>query len=174
MATTDSNGASNALKPVIAHDVGDSVATDIIELSNTELDMAITTSNDMEDAPGASMTVEDLRISAEPLKMVPAKTTPVKSTPKNTTAAIKKTQSDMMLLRGRSALPTAAAESSFEWRGINVYVGSGKNRKQILHDFNGSIKSGELLALMGGTPLLCCVLCVLYAVCIAPKHFQFG
>ena len=151
------NGASNSLNPPV-HGVAESMthSHDVIEMSNTELDVAIAASNDMEEpshvGDEAPTSVDDLHVSTvgSPLKMSASKTTPVPTKAKDRTAAMKKTQSDMMLLRNRSALPTAAAESQFEWRGVNVYVGSGRNRKQILHDFNGSIKSGELLALMGG------------------------
>jgi len=52
----------------------------------------------------------------------------------------------------RSALPSMAKSCLFEWRNINVFVGNDpKTRKQILHNFNGSIRSGELLAVMGGS-----------------------
>ena len=78
-------------------------------------------------------------------------TTKISPKSKQKKKVIKKSQSDILLTRQNSALPDAAAQSLFEWRGISVYVGTGKKRKQILHDFNGSIQSGKLLAVMGGT-----------------------
>ena len=61
--------------------------------------------------------------------------------------------SNAIVQKENSALPRAASEVQLEWRDINVYVGKGRRKTQILYDFKGSIKSGELLALMGGTSL---------------------
>eukprot|EP01083_Nonionella_stella_P065282 170916_1 len=55
--------------------------------------------------------------------------------------------------RRRSAMPSFAIQCKFEWQDLNVYVGNDMsgNRKQILHNFHGSIESGQLLAVMGGS-----------------------
>eukprot|EP01083_Nonionella_stella_P037505 102255_1 len=50
-----------------------------------------------------------------------------------------------------SELPSYATFCKFAWEDLNVFVGSGKKKKQILFDMNGSISSGQLMAIMGGS-----------------------
>ena len=63
----------------------------------------------------------------------------------------------------RSALPSFASNCRFEWHNLNVFVGDKRNKKQILFDFNGSVESGELLAVMGG---------ILYTNIYKQQHFR--
>eukprot|EP01084_Bolivina_argentea_P204188 348661_1 len=49
----------------------------------------------------------------------------------------------------KSALPDFTKNSKFEWKNLNVFIGTDTNNTQILHNINGSIKSGQLLAVMG-------------------------
>eukprot|EP01084_Bolivina_argentea_P315335 546288_1 len=63
---------------------------------------------------------------------------------------IKMMQSEIFQ-KARSALPSMAQTCIFEWRNLNVYVGNNTKGKQILHNFNGTVRSGELLAVMGGS-----------------------
>ena len=55
------------------------------------------------------------------------------------------------LFQKRSALPEFATETKFEWKDLNVFVGSEDDEFQILHNSSGCIESGQLLAVMGGT-----------------------
>eukprot|EP01083_Nonionella_stella_P018385 51240_1 len=61
------------------------------------------------------------------------------------------TSTDVFNNHRKSALPAFAQQCTFEWKDLNVFVGDDKSGKRILHDFNGSIQSGELLAVMGGS-----------------------
>eukprot|EP01084_Bolivina_argentea_P132046 233007_1 len=69
------------------------------------------------------------------------------------TVKIDKAESNIFaeLQKRRSELPSYAQFCTFEWENINVFVGSGSKQKQILYDMNGSISSGELMAIMGGS-----------------------
>eukprot|EP01084_Bolivina_argentea_P304640 526163_1 len=64
---------------------------------------------------------------------------------------IPKMSTEVFLHARKSALPSPCSQRTFEWHNLNVYVGNDKTGKHILHDFNGSIQSGELLAVMGGS-----------------------
>ena len=57
------------------------------------------------------------------------------------------------MMRRVSALPSKAEDGQLQWRNVNIFVGDKSEGKQnqILHDFTGQIKSGELLAVMGGS-----------------------
>ena len=85
------------------------------------------------------------------LNPMDTQSSPLESIPNNGANVQNEMLSDAILQRQNSALPRAASEVQLEWRDINVYVGKGRRKTQILYDFKGSIKSGELLALMGGT-----------------------
>jgi len=58
---------------------------------------------------------------------------------------------EAFLKRNISALPEFATESKFEWKDLNVFVGSDDDQFQILHNSSGCIESGQLLAVMGGS-----------------------
>lgn len=47
------------------------------------------------------------------------------------------------------ALEEGKKLSNFSWRSVNMTVGMGKERKNILNDISGSMKGGEVCALMG-------------------------
>ena len=66
-------------------------------------------------------------------------------------AVNKSRKSVSVIKKARSELPSVGLQTEFEWNNINVHVGSGTNHKQILRDMNGSISSGQLMAIMGGS-----------------------
>ena len=95
----------------------------------------------------------DVLMTSPQLNPMHTQSSPLKSIPNVGVNVQNEMLSNPILRRQNSALPRAATEIQLEWRDINVYVGKGRRKTQILYDFKGSIKSGELLALMGGTPL---------------------
>eukprot|EP01083_Nonionella_stella_P105789 304501_1 len=64
---------------------------------------------------------------------------------------IPKLSTEVFLHARKSALPSPCSQRTFEWHNLNVYVGNDQTGKHILHNFSGSIQSGELLAVMGGS-----------------------
>jgi len=47
------------------------------------------------------------------------------------------------------ALEEGKKLSNFSWRSVNMTVDMGKEKKNILNDISGSLKGGEVCALMG-------------------------
>ncbi len=62
-----------------------------------------------------------------------------------------KTQDSDFFFKQQSALPSFANHIKLEWKNLDVYVGDDRNGKKILHNFNGTIDSGELMCVMGGS-----------------------
>eukprot|EP01084_Bolivina_argentea_P139337 245142_1 len=62
-----------------------------------------------------------------------------------------KTQESNIFLKQQSALPSFANHIKLQWKNLEVYVGDDKTGKKILHNFNGTIDSGELMCVMGGS-----------------------
>eukprot|EP01083_Nonionella_stella_P166670 557894_1 len=57
----------------------------------------------------------------------------------------------IFFLKQQSALPSFANHIKLQWKNLDVYVGDDRNGKKILHNFNGTIDSGELMCVMGGS-----------------------
>lgn len=59
---------------------------------------------------------------------------------RGSTGSMIKNVGTMHMLRRPSALPSKAEDGQLQWRNVNIFVGDGAERRQILRNFTGQIK----------------------------------